>query len=123
MAVVTAITSFGRSGTYDWLMQRCSAVVLLAYSLFLCIFLLQHPELRYVEWRALHEITAMRLFSSLALLAFVVHAWIGLWSVTTDYLTARALGPRAIWLRLPVQLAVLLAIFLYLGLGFAVIWR
>ena len=29
--MVTAVTSFGRSGVSDWLMQRVSAVILLAY--------------------------------------------------------------------------------------------
>ncbi len=31
--MVTAVTSMGRSGLYDWLMQRVTAVILLAYFL------------------------------------------------------------------------------------------
>ena len=33
--MVTQVTNLGRSGLYDWLMQRASAVVLLAYTVFL----------------------------------------------------------------------------------------
>ncbi|HAN68665.1 MAG TPA: succinate dehydrogenase, hydrophobic membrane anchor protein, partial [Halieaceae bacterium] len=33
--MVTAVTSFGRSGTADWLVQRVSGVILLAYFLFI----------------------------------------------------------------------------------------
>ena len=33
--MVTAVTSMGRSGLYDWMMQRVTAVILLAYFCFL----------------------------------------------------------------------------------------
>ena len=32
--MVTAVTSMGRSGLSDWLMQRVTAVILLAYFLY-----------------------------------------------------------------------------------------
>ncbi|RLA58972.1 MAG: succinate dehydrogenase, hydrophobic membrane anchor protein, partial [Gammaproteobacteria bacterium] len=32
--MVTAVTNLGRSGLYDWLMQRVTAVILLAYFLY-----------------------------------------------------------------------------------------
>ena len=38
--MVTTVTSMGRSGLYDWLMQRVSAVILLAYFLFIAFSLL-----------------------------------------------------------------------------------
>ena len=37
--MVTAVTSFGRSGVSDWLVQRVSAVILLAYFLFIGVTL------------------------------------------------------------------------------------
>ena len=33
--MVTSITSFGRSGLYDWMIQRVTAVILLAYAVFM----------------------------------------------------------------------------------------
>ena len=38
--MVTAVTSMGRSGLYDWLMQRVTAVILLAYFLLVGFVLL-----------------------------------------------------------------------------------
>ncbi len=122
-ARVASASSFGRTGVQDWLVQRLSAVVLLAYTLFLVIFFLRHPQLSYMEWRELFATSAMRLFSVLALLALASHAWIGLWAVTTDYLTTRLLGSRATLLRLLAQCAVLLLIFGYLGVGTLAIFR
>ena len=40
MDMVTSITSFGRSGLYDWMMQRVTAIVLLAYTVFMIGYLL-----------------------------------------------------------------------------------
>ncbi|HQN41780.1 MAG TPA: succinate dehydrogenase, hydrophobic membrane anchor protein, partial [Pseudomonadales bacterium] len=42
--MVTNVTNFGRSGLHDWLVQRLSALVLAAYTLFLLVFLLINPD-------------------------------------------------------------------------------
>ncbi|MGA1742679.1 MAG: succinate dehydrogenase, hydrophobic membrane anchor protein, partial [Pseudohongiellaceae bacterium] len=43
--MVTNVTSFGRSGLYDWVVQRVSAVILLLYILFLAfIFITRSQE-------------------------------------------------------------------------------
>ena len=43
--MVTNVTNFSRSGLYDWMAQRVSAVVLAAYFLFLIGYLVAHPGL------------------------------------------------------------------------------
>ena len=45
--MVTQITSFGRSGLYDWMMQRVSALVLSFYTVFIIGYLLLNPDLTY----------------------------------------------------------------------------
>ena len=67
--MVTNVTNFSRSGLYDWMAQRVSAVVLAAYFLFLIGFLVMNPGLGYAEWHGLFAHTAMRIFSLLALVA------------------------------------------------------
>lgn len=88
--MVTAVTSMGRSGLYDWLMQRVSAVILLAYFLYVVCVVLGGVD--FETWNKLYSQTWMRVFSLLALLSLGVHAWVGLWSVFSDYLTERNLG-------------------------------
>ena len=48
-------------------------------------------ELTYEMWSSLFEGTAMRIFTLLALLSMAAHVWIGLWSVSTDYIKATGL--------------------------------
>ncbi len=86
MAMVTAATSFGRSGLHDWVVQRLTAVVLAAYAIYLFYFILFAPELSQGLWKALFADDFFRVFSVLALLSLMAHAWIGLWTVSTDYI-------------------------------------
>lgn len=118
--MVTSVTSFGRSGVSDWLVQRVSAVILLAYFGFVGAQLA--GGIGYGEWAALFERSWMRVFSLMALLSLAAHAWIGIWAVLTDYLTERLLGPKGNVLRVLCQLGAALAIFIYVIWGIQVLW-
>ncbi len=89
--MVTVATSLGRSGLHDWLIQRISAVVLAVYTLYIFYFLLFAPELTQDLWLALFADDYFRVFSVLALISLVAHAWIGLWTVATDYIKPLAI--------------------------------
>ncbi|MBP6725358.1 MAG: succinate dehydrogenase, hydrophobic membrane anchor protein [Halioglobus sp.] len=118
--MVTAVTSMGRSGLYDWLMQRVTAVILLAYFLLVGCVLLGGVD--YASWKALYSQTWMRVFSLLALLSLGMHAWVGLWAVFTDYLTERLLGTVGNVLRLLAQMASALIMFTYVVWGIQILW-
>ncbi|MCH9690556.1 MAG: succinate dehydrogenase, hydrophobic membrane anchor protein [Gammaproteobacteria bacterium] len=120
--MVTAITNFGRSGLYDWLIQRISAVILLAYTLFIVGFIFFSKDFGYVSWSALFDQFWVRLFSLIALLSTVAHAWIGLWSVITDYLTNRMLGTKATLLRILTQTLLGAVALVYTVWGIEILW-
>ena len=98
--MVTAATSFGRSGITDFLVQRFSGLILAAYIIFVVGFLVANPGVSYEEWRDLYAMTAVRIFSFITLLSVVAHGWIGLWVILTDYITDRMVGPKAMPIRL-----------------------
>lgn len=120
--MVTNVTSLGRNGVYDWLVQRISAVILLAYFLFLAFYVGSHPDLTFLQWRALFASDWMRAFSLLALFALCAHAWIGMWTIFTDYLTTAVLGKAATAVRLGFQLATLLTLFAYFVWCVQILW-
>lgn len=120
--MVTAVTSWGRSGLADWLLQRATALVLLAYTLFIAGVIFFGPELHYAEWKALFAQTWVRVFSLAAFLSIAVHAWIGLWVVSTDYLTDRLMGPKGNVLRLFFQAFIAIALFTYVVWGIQILW-
>ncbi len=120
--MVTSVTNFGRSGVYDWLVQRVSAVVLLAYVLFLVGFVVMADGLTYLEWRGLFAQLWMRVFSLVALLSLCAHAWIGMWTIGTDYFTAMTLGAAAPVVRLLYNLFCLTVLVIYVAWCVQILW-
>ncbi len=120
--MVTNVTNFSRSGLFDWMAQRVSAVVLAAYFIFLLGYLVVHPGLTYTHWHALFEGTGMRIFSLLALVSVSVHAWVGMWTISTDYLTPMALGKCATAVRFLFQAVCGVAMLTFFGWGVQILW-
>ena len=118
--MVRAVTSFGRSGLSDWLVQRVSGVILLAW--FMCIGFSLGTGMDYAGWQAMFELTSMKVFTLLAILSLGAHAWIGMWAVGTDYLTERMLGAAGNALRLAYQIGCSLLIFIYVIWGVQILW-
>ena len=120
--MVTSATNFSRTGLSDWLVQRVSAIVLLAYSLFIFGIFVLYPELSFEQWSGIFSNNAVRLFSMMSVLALCGHAWIGMWTVGTDYLRSRTMGPKGDRLRSIYQSICLLAILAYLLWGIKILW-
>ncbi len=108
-------TIFSTPGLQDWMLQRISALILGLYSLFLLGYLLMHHPLHYHTWHALFLHEWMRIFSLFALLSLLLHAWIGLWTITTDYL-------KAGWLRRFAQISILAMLVNNFLWGIAILW-
>ena len=120
--MVTNVTNFSRSGLYDWMAQRVSAVALAAYFLFLLGYLIANPGLSFADWHGLFSQYWMRIFSLLALVALGVHAWVGMWTIATDYLTPMAFGKSATAIRFLFQAVCGVAMFAYFVWGVQILW-
>lgn len=120
--MVTAVTSLGRSGVSDWLIQRATALIMLAYVIFLVAYIVITPELSYADWQGLFSQLWMRIFSLITLLSIVAHAWIGLWIVLTDYITEYMMGGKAVVLRLLALLGLAAVALTYTLWGIEIIW-
>ena len=114
------VTVFNRSGISDWILQRASAVIMLAYSLAVASAVI--PDTSYEAWSAFMTQTWMRGFSTLALLAMIAHSWIGFWAVLTDYVTVRMLGSLGERLRLFLLVLMGILLLVYLLWGVFIIW-
>jgi len=120
--MVRTVTSFGRSGLSDWLLQRISGVIIAAYFLFMVCWLAMQDGLDYPTWLALHQTTCMQIFNTVTLLSVVIHAWIGIWAVLTDYVTVRLLGPKATAMRLVLEVAAIGLLVVYTLWGLDMVW-
>lgn len=114
--MVSNITSLTNHGLRDWLIQRVTAIVMALYSLMLFAYFLKHPTLNYAQWQQFFSCEVVRIASFLCLLSLALHAWIGMWTISTDYL-------KPLWVRLSFQVTVFLALIAYLAWGIAILWR
>ncbi len=113
--MVDNILSLSTKGLRDWLIQRVTAVILAFYSFFILGYLILHPQLQYDEWQMLFSYTSVKVFSFLVIFSLLLHAWIGMWTVFTDYIKS--------WqLRLLLQVAVAILFFWCLIYGAVVLW-
>ncbi len=121
--MVTNVTSFGRSGLTDFVVQRVTAVILAVYAAWVVGFFVVHPNVDYDTLIGFFGSTSMKVFSTLALLSTAAHAWIGMWTVGTDYIRAHYFGAHATAFRIIYQFVCLAVLFLYVVLGLQIFWR
>ncbi len=113
--MVSNASALGRNGIHDWLLLRGSAMVIVLYVLYILCFVLTSGVLTYDIWRDFFATTFTKVFTLLALISILIHGWIGLWQVLTDYVKGLAL-------RLVLQLVVVCVLFVYLVYGTVVVW-
>lgn len=119
--MVTNVTSFGRSGLSDFVLQRVSAVILAAYAVCITGFFIV-TDVDHATLVEFFSRTSIVIFTTLAILSFGVHAWIGMWTVGTDYIVAHKIGSAATILRIGYQLVCLAVIFLFLFWTLSTVW-
>lgn len=113
--MVNSATSFSSSGTRDWIVQRISAVILGIYLITLLVFFAFNPVIQFEAWQSFFHYPFMKLFSFLALLSLVAHAWVGVWTIFTDYIKPTSL-------RLLLEALMVLVLLGYLAWGITIIW-
>lgn len=119
---IKSATGLTGSGSRDWIVQRISAVVLAVYSVVLVVFFLTHGNVTFIEWSNFMTSLPMRLFSLVTIIALAGHAWVGMWTVFTDYITTGKMGPKASGLRLLLQALMIIAILVFLFWGIMIFW-
>jgi succinate dehydrogenase / fumarate reductase membrane anchor subunit len=80
-------------GSLIWYAQRYSSILILIYVAYIFYFLFSfNGQISYFDWTMFILSFEMRAFTSLISLLIILHSFIGLWTVGTDYLTKRTLG-------------------------------
>ncbi|KPD02140.1 succinate dehydrogenase membrane anchor subunit [Moellerella wisconsensis] len=112
--MVSNASTFGRSGIHDWLLIRASAIIIALYVIYLVGFVAIN-DITYEVWRGFFASSVTKVFTVLTLLSILVHAWIGLWQVLTDYI-------KPVALRLVLQFLLVVVLLAYLIYGTIVVW-
>ena len=79
-------------GSFIWYSQRYTSIVILSYLIYILNFIFTNQDINFFSWSDFFLSFQVRFLSSIVFLVIVLHAFIGLWTVGTDYLTKRTLG-------------------------------
>lgn len=118
--MVIRVTSLTGNGLADFVLQRVSAYAMLAYSIFLLIVLL--PGLSYQELKTTFSTPIVQWSTLFVILLLAAHAWIGLWTVGTDYIRERTFGRLDVWFRSLYQLGCGALIIFYIFWCIQILW-
>jgi len=113
--MVSTASALGRNGIQDWLLLRASAIIIALYVFYLFGFFAITPNVTYEIWQHFFASAFTKIFTLLTLFSILIHAWIGLWQVFTDYV-------KSLPLRLLLQLLVLVVLMVYVFYGTMVVW-
>ena len=102
-------------GLAAWLLQRLTAVVMAAYTVFLLALLLWYPPASHADWKSLFSGAFVRLATMLFFLALLYHAWVGVRDIIMDYV-------KPTGLRLGLQALVGTALVFYLVWSVSILW-
>ena len=80
-------------GSFIWNLQRYSSLVIFSYLIYIAYFILSSGfKINFFEWSNFFLSFQTRFFTTISFFFIVGHAYIGLWTVGTDYLTERTIG-------------------------------
>ena len=109
------VTSLTGNGLKDWLLQRISAIYIFIYIIFATGWFWHFMPFNYVKWVLFIHNPFMQISTILMLFLLTLHAWIGLWTVTTDYI-------KCTILRISTQSIIGLFLLGQLIFGLNIIW-
>lgn len=107
--MVKTVLSVAHQGLRDWIVQRLSAIYLAVYGITLIAYCVFNPNLDYASWHTLFFHPWMKIATILSVAALLLHAWVGMWTVFTDYIKSSLL-------------ALILNVLLLFSLGVFFVW-
>ena len=113
--MVNIIVSLGRNGIQDWFLQRVSAIILALYFSFIAIFIYTHPAITFDAWYELYDNTWVKFATLFALISLIIHAWIGMVIVVTDYI-------KPISLRILLHILIISFLVVCFVFGIIILW-
>ncbi|MGK9172310.1 succinate dehydrogenase membrane anchor subunit [Yokenella regensburgei] len=113
--MVSNASALGRNGVHDFILVRATAIVLTLYIIYMVGFFAINGDITWQVWSGFFSSAFTKVFTLLALFSILIHAWIGMWQVLTDYV-------KSVALRLMLQLVIVVALAIYVIYGFVVVW-
>jgi succinate dehydrogenase / fumarate reductase membrane anchor subunit len=113
--MVKSVLGVAHQGLRDWFIQRVTAVVLAVYSVGLISYFFIHSGVDFDSWHALFAHPAMKIATILFFVSLLFHAWVGMWTVFTDYI-------KDAWLSVTLNVLMFFALAAYFLWACQILW-
>ncbi|VFP84580.1 Succinate dehydrogenase hydrophobic membrane anchor subunit [Candidatus Erwinia haradaeae] len=113
--MVNNASALGRHGLHDWLLVRATAIIITFYVFYILVMMTISDTITYSSWCRFFHLPLTKVFTCLTLFSILIHGWIGMWQVLTDYIKSLAM-------RMLLQLAIIVVLFVYAIYGTLVVW-
>ena len=78
-------------GLRDWLVQRVTAVIMVAYAVIILSVMAGLPRMDYWQWKVMWQTPVVRYATVLFMASLLLHAWVGMRNIFMDYVQDPAL--------------------------------
>lgn len=113
--MVKSVLSVSHKGLREWIIQRASAIYMAVFSIIFISWLICHPGLSFADWHGLFAQQWMKVFTILFIFALLWHAWLGMWTIFTDYV-------KPFVIRVTLNFLVILMLIACLVWGVLILW-
>ena len=113
--MVKSVLGVYHAGLRDWFIQRISALIMFFYTVGLLLYFIVNPDMQYPVWHDLFAHTAMKIATILFILSLLFHAWVGMWTVLTDYI-------KPFVLRLILYILIFLSLVAFFFISLQIVW-
>jgi succinate dehydrogenase / fumarate reductase membrane anchor subunit len=113
--MVKSVLGVNHQGLTEWLFQRITALVMAIYTIGLLSFMIGHSPLEYSQWHDLFANTWIKIATLILVLSLLYHAWIGMWTILTDYV-------KLFVLNLILQIIILLSLIACFFYSLLIVW-
>jgi succinate dehydrogenase / fumarate reductase, membrane anchor subunit len=109
------VVKTNQRGFWDWIIQRVTAILIGAYAIFLMGYFIMYQPIYFAQWHGLYNHILMKCITFIVILSVLWHAWIGLWTVLTDYVKNKAL-------RLLLEIIIFILLAGYFAFAIETLW-
>jgi succinate dehydrogenase / fumarate reductase membrane anchor subunit len=113
--MVKSVLGVNHRGLTEWLFQRVTAIVMIIYTIGLIAFMMGHSPIEYSQWHDLFANTWIKIATIIFVLSVLYHAWIGMWTILTDYV-------KCFVMNLVFQMVILLSLVACFIYSLLIVW-
>jgi succinate dehydrogenase / fumarate reductase membrane anchor subunit len=103
-------------GTFDWLAQRVTALLMTVFTLVVLAQVLMPGEMSYEKWGGIFAHQWMKVLTFVTIVSLLYHAWVGMRDIWMDYV-------KAVGIRLTLQVLTIVWLVGCAGWALQVLWR